>query len=225
MAIALLQRTKLTPVVELEPARFGTAPSPPGPWSSEQSLSYWRACLDQSGLGGLSPIGPGSWHVRLTELLDDSVLQIILRAHLKEQPSDDPDVPPLSGGFALCEDSEPIFLPQCCSDLADLEQWSVACAHASSEAAMLWCGHPWLEVEFQDPSLLLRETSEYPKAKWVPRSVLVKQSDLLRAVVDARAQLTDLVSHVARALADIGVPSPRRVAASVLGLVEQGAAG
>jgi hypothetical protein len=73
-----LEAVELVPSVELEPWTFATRERPlpagscrdvPGEWNR-----YWLDSLADSGVTGLTPLWPGSWHVPTAAFTDPTVL-------------------------------------------------------------------------------------------------------------------------------------------------------
>jgi len=123
---------RLVPVIELEPERYGR-----------------------------SPILPGSWLFPLEALKSSALLCQLLQDHFGAGvPTALNEIGPFSGGFALMEGSEVLLLPTCCGDLGNLNDWQAAVIHKSRSPAILWIGHPWLMVWYQDSMLHLQEEVE-----------------------------------------------------------------
>lgn len=66
----------------------------------------------------------------------------------------------MSGALAILVGGELQVDPNCCSDLGDLSEWREAADYRGSEWQMLWIGHPWLSVRFEDGLLVLSEPHE-----------------------------------------------------------------
>jgi hypothetical protein len=66
---------------------------------------------------------------------------------------------------------------------------------------MLWIGHPWLSVRFEDGWLVLSETheSDSPVGRWA-----VRPDELGQALTAAEAGLEDFARMLGRALVDLG---------------------
>ncbi|WP_437774916.1 hypothetical protein [Sorangium sp. So ce1097] len=209
---------RLVPVVELEPSRFGSAPCPRrGPWTTEESERYWRACLRAGGMVGIDPIVPGSWFVATDALTSQDALIKVLQAHVGDSVPADDEVGALSGGLALVDGAEVLLLPTCCGDLSDLESWRKA-AHALAESPeMLWIGHPWLMAWYAAPMLHIREEREHGIPAQ-PRELVVKPEVLQRAVDLAARDLDVFSERAASALQHIpGVIDARAIAEILVG--------
>jgi hypothetical protein len=220
----LLDEPALIPVVELDPSRFGTVEMPAAPWTDNIASSYWSRCLSQSGLGHLQPLTKRSWLVRLSDLNEPSALRVVLRSHFDRLAEVSDEITPttLSGGFALYNGSTPIFLPQCCGRFADLKQWELAARHRGAEPAMVWIGHPCLEVRFQSPYLLFAAWSENGAPPTVQGTYVVDPALLADAAAQACILTHRFASQtVVPLLAFMGIPSPSRTAAALLGTREQ----
>lgn len=205
-----LRRVKLTPVIELEPGTFSTQDhSMPSGSIKEMPVEwgeYWCASLADSGISGISPIVPGSWHVSTSELTS-SQLEKVLRVFLDDwgglSSLNDPDsIPVLTGGLVLSSDEQEVFIePTCCSDLGNTTNWKEAASFEGEQWEMLWIGHPWLSMKFQKPWLLLSDLheTEAPVERWA-----VKPGDLSRAVSAAVEELTRFSEMIATALVNCG---------------------
>jgi hypothetical protein len=142
--------TSLTPALELAPGRFSLRERPsPGVSMAENPqgwLQYWSDSLEDAGIVGLTPWHPGSWLVPLRAISDAHVLRTILLGTFDDFAERDADeIGPLRGGFVLSH-GEAHILPGCCGDLANLENWQQAAAHADDCWTMVWIGHPWTHV-------------------------------------------------------------------------------
>ncbi len=127
--LTLFREIRLIPVLELEPWVFSTVerPRPSGSVleTPEGWARYWLDSLADSGITGLTPLRPGSWHVQVHQLGDPETLEKILRIHTRdvdgiEAPIDAEEIPTLSGGLALLSKGEVLIEPTCCSDLGNL---------------------------------------------------------------------------------------------------------
>lgn len=214
----LVANPTLVPVVELAPSQFGTLELPTGPWSDQVALAYWRGCLAQSGLVNLNPFADGSWLVRLADLAGPATLTTVLRNALADTDREDVEPYALRGGFALCDNGEPTFLPQCCGDLSNLDQWQNAATHRGTDAAVIWIGHPWIEARYQHPHLLLAMAPE-STATGCQASHLVEPAALAAAVNRARVEVAEFCSAVVTPeLARMGIALPQATAATLLGI-------
>ena len=205
-----LRGVRLTPVIELEPGTFskqdhsmpsGSAKEMPDEWGE-----YWRDSLADSGVSGISPIVPGSWHVSTSDLTS-SQLEKVLRVILDEwggiSSLNDPDSRPvLNGGLALRSDEQGVFIePTCCSDLGNTANWKEAASFEGEQWEMLWIGHPWLSMKLQKPWLLLSDLHETddPVERWA-----VKPDELSRAVAAAEDELSRFSKMIASVLVNCG---------------------
>jgi hypothetical protein len=203
----LIHDVRLVPVVELEPADFSNRqrPLPSGSCREvpEDWNRYWLDSLADSGIVGLAPLRPGSWQVPTRHFTDPAILHRFLAATLQDwggpEALTDPDGKlVLDGGLALCQGAEVLAEPTCCVDLANWSDWREAAEYRGSDWRMLWIGHPWLSVRFEDERLVLSEPHESatPIARW-----LVQPADLNRAVDAAVAELEDFADRLQAAVA------------------------
>ncbi len=207
----ILQSRTLVPVIELEPYRFSTQerPLPSGQEKERLDQSYcnWRDALADSGVTGIRPICSGSWHVATKEFTDPAILRNILAVILREDdgefPSDADSVRTLDGGMALCgADDEVLVEPTCCCDLASISDWYAAASHRGSNWRMLWIGHPWLSVRFEEPWLVLSQPHESDTPEAVGWAFRPEQLD--RALAAAGAELESFAGRLGDALAMLG---------------------
>src|SRR6516162_6525404 len=85
-----LRDLELVPALELEPGRFSTRERPrPSGSGLEMPMAwdrYWLDCLADSGITGLNPLRPASWHVPV-RALDQEVLGKLLRTPARDGSS------------------------------------------------------------------------------------------------------------------------------------------
>ena len=205
---------RLTPVIELEPGAFSTqsheTPSGSAAELPDEWDKYWRASLFDSGISQINPIVPGSWHVSTTDM-DSAQLEKVLRVIIDGwggiSSLDDSDAKPvLNGGLALSAVEQDILIePKCCSDLSDVANWKVAAACEKAEWEMLWIGHPFLSVKYQQPWLLLSDLHESnsPVERWS-----VKPGELKEAITVAESELLDFSKRIGSILNDWGYQGP-----------------
>lgn len=196
---------RLVPVICLKPSDFGQVASPPGPWSVEVAAQYWHECLSQSGLGDLSPIRVGSWHVSVAQILKRRDLATIVRglSHAFDDTIDDELPLGFPGGCALFDGGTVIFEPQCCGDLTAHADWEAAAAYRGAESAMLWIGHPWLEMRYVDPDLALRMSTETPGN--LPPEYFVDPESLRESLGPARDAQSKLGARLTPILRELGI--------------------
>jgi hypothetical protein len=153
----------LVPVVELEPVTYATrereSPATARAADMEAWDRYWRDCLGDAGIVDLKPYQLGSWLVPVERLVDDRVLDALLDAHGEDDFAEPPGA--LSGGFVL-ETQSTTLEPQCCGDLANLDEWRRAAELKAPDWEMLWIGHPWAFVRAEGDRLWFSEPAEAP---------------------------------------------------------------
>ena len=219
-----LETVELVPAVELEPFAFATPdrthPSGTGPDSPDEWSRYWFDSLADSGVVGLTPLRPGSWHVPVAAFTDSAVLGRYLDAMVRRwdgpESLTDPDARPvLNGGLAFCSVGDVLVEPTCCGDLANLSEWRDAVAYRQSEWKMVWVGHPWVSVRFDADRLVFSgpHESDAPNARWT-----ISPEELGRAVAAAEAELEVFARRLRSALADMGVADVNSVARKLAGL-------
>lgn len=219
-----LEEVALVPAVELEPGKFATRerPLPAGTGRDvpEEWTRYWLDSLADSGVVGLTPLWPASWLVTTRQLTGGEVLGRVLSAIVREWGGpaafSDPDGKPvLDGGLALCRDGEVLVAPTCCGDLGNLSEWRDAAAYRQTEWKMVWVGHPWVSVRFDEGRLVFSEPheSDAPTARWS-----VRPEELHRAVAAAEAELEDFARRLRTVLGDMGVAEAGLAARKLAGL-------
>jgi hypothetical protein len=190
----VLQDVELVPVLELEPMKFATGEHPlrvgTGPDMPEAWHRYWLDCLTDSGITGLAPLRPASWHVPTRQLADPAMLRKYLEVTVSKWGGPglftEPDSKPvLDGGLALLASGDVVVQPTCCVDLGSLSDWREAAAYRGNGWQMLWIGHPWVSVRYETPWLVVSDLheSDMPTGRWA-----VNADDLERAVASAEAE-------------------------------------
>jgi hypothetical protein len=197
-ALTVLDRVRLAPVVHLIPANFATheRPVPFGPYPTPEEWDrYWRDCLADVGIVGVTPLQLGSGHVPTRNLLDPKTSNPALAGriltHLIESRGE--------GGLALCQDDEVLVEPRCCVDLNNLGDWRYAAGYRGPEWAITWVGHPYLMMRFEGEMLILSDEEDSPTPQWA-----VSPDDLLNAVVHAEADLEDFAEMLLPAAVVVG---------------------
>ncbi len=226
-APTVLEAVEAVPVIELTPGTFSTRerplPAGSGRELPEEWYRFWLDSLGDSGVVGLIPLWPWSWLVPTRQLTDavtlNAVLSGIVRGWGGPEVLSDPDGEPvLDGGLALCCNDEVLIAPSCCGDLGCLSEWREAAEYRLPDWKMVWVGHPWVSVRFDEGWLLLSgpHESDAPIARWA-----VKPEELGRAVVAAEAELEDFARRLLPALAACdGVAAPEVVTRQLAGLVD-----
>ncbi len=226
-SLTLLRDIRLVPVLELEPWGFAAQerrrPSGSLLETPEWWGRFWHDCLADSGITGLSPLYPGSWHVRVRELEDGETLRKILRTLVGdsidlEAPVDMEDCPVLEGGLTLFSERKLLVRPTCCSDLGNLSEWRDAAGYRDPEWRMLWIGHPWLSVRYEGNLLVISEPheSDTASARWA-----VDAGVLDRAVDAAEVELERFSRRLEQELVDLGSGDlARRLARRLAGLAD-----
>jgi hypothetical protein len=167
--VTLPRSMDLLPVLELAPWHYARPDrASPGTVDPDVFHEYWKASLEDASIVGLEPVDRGSWFVALESLDAPALLRPII-AHWFEENAEDlhenhdealASASALSGGALLRCDGRTIVRPNCCSDLGSLDAWSEAARHREPDWAMLWIGHPWISVRFEDGHLVLSEAHE-----------------------------------------------------------------
>ena len=103
-------------------------------------------------------------------------------------------------GFALISDGSVIVEPMCCSDLGNLADWREAASCRATDWQMLWIGHPWVSVRFDEGLLIIRDLHEggAPISKYA-----VLPDDLQKAIGLSETELEDFSRRLRAAVAPI----------------------
>jgi len=209
---------RLVPVIELAPVDFARDDRmlPPHPSSDETWDQYWLASLADSGISGLQPIQPRSWHVPLAQLTEAHILEQILRTHCfqDEEESSASEIDPdnliaFSGGYALYIGDQIMITPRCCADLADIEQWHLAANHRHAARGGIWIGHPSIAVEFDGTHLIFSEEENGHPTEW-PGECSVDPLALQQAIRKAEQDLLTFFELLLPIVANMS-PSGRAV--------------
>ena len=228
-SIVVLEDIELIPVVELEPSVFAANDRslPSGMYEDmpEEWYRYWLESLADSGIAGLMPVQPGSWHVSTSEFTDTALLRRVLEL-IFQNLSDRgfsceavADFLPLNGGLALrCQSQNVLIEPRCCADLGNAADWRGAAGYRQAKWRTLWIGHPWLSVLYQAPRLIIsgpHEWHQYPTARWA-----VCPDQLQFAVAAAEVELEQFARQIAGALPARYEANSRLMARKLAGLDE-----
>lgn len=220
-----LRDVALEPVIELEPSRFARQkhayPDRSGAEVPDEWERYWSTSLADAGIVGLTPIRPASWHVATREFTDLSILQKVLSDLISGWGGTanllDPECSPvLNGGFAVISEGDVVLEPMCCCDLGNLADWREAASCRSADWQMLWIGHPWVSVRFDEGLLMISDLHEgaAPVSKYA-----VRPDDLQKAIGLAEAELEDFSHRLQAAVAPtVGAETAPALARQLAGL-------
>ncbi len=148
---------KLIPVIEFEPSvyrhekRSSPIESPaeaPQVWAK-----YWKDSLADSGMGELESF-ENSWFVETSKIVKEETIRKLIRGWIEEDGSLLPgdEIGSINGGYILQSDDN-VILPQCCGDLADIENWQKAIYWQDEKWEEIWIGHPWAYVRYVEGKL------------------------------------------------------------------------
>lgn len=212
---------RLIPVIEMPPTNYGrpdrvmpAAGSPREAWDR-----WWLDSLADSGIAGLRPMRPGSWHVPMEQLTREHTLTQLLHVHLRPQlfqedeantsdtlPSEmtniDPEeCLPFSGGYALCIGEQVMITPRCCGDLGDIAQWRFAAGYREAAVATMWIGHPGLEIRLDGDLLVFAEEEKDHAPEWIG-ACRVRPEALGEAITRAENDMDAFARRIRRILAN-----------------------
>lgn len=197
---------ELIAVLALDPFKLGADERslPSGTYEDmpEEWDRFWSQALADAGISGLTPVRTGSWHVRIGEFSNVTLLGNVLEATFRNLSqmgfSNEQEHLPLDGGFALrCGSQNVLIEPTCCADLGNLADWRDAVHYRRAEWRTLWIGHPWLSVQYREPHLIIGGPHERgdPTARWA-----VCPDKLGAAVAAVESELERFAGQVADAL-------------------------
>jgi hypothetical protein len=150
----------------------------------------------------------------------ERILTMIVRGWGGPEALTDPDANRvLNGGLALCSGGEVLVKPACCGDLGNLSEWREAAAYRQSDWRIVWVGHPWVAVRFEDGRLLVSEPHEHGTANAMARWS-IKPDELGFAVAAAEVELDEFANRLQQVLADMRVPEASLVSRKLAGLVD-----
>jgi hypothetical protein len=118
-------------------------------------------------LGDLEPIQRASWLVSLQQFSEADLLSKFLSASFEhwewrigDAKWDIKQAGALNGGLVLRCDCRELIRPACCGDLSNWNDWKEAAIRRNRNWEMLWIGHPWRYVRFDDQHLIITEPTE-----------------------------------------------------------------
>jgi hypothetical protein len=221
-----LPHVELMPVLKLIPFDFATRERPhpggservePGAWSR-----YWSDCLADSGIRGLEPLYECSCHVPVRSINAANLRRILAMTFGDwggiEALRDPELIPCLNGGLALYSNGDLLVEPNCCTDLRNWVDWRQAVDYRGTDWQMLWIGHPWLSVRYEDPWLILSGPHESDDP--VPRG-RVTPDRLGRAVTAAIAELESFSRTIAPQLIELGCEDVPNLARQLAGFANR----
>lgn len=153
---------KLLNTIEISPYDYSNVEYEyPNSSSSELSQEwdkFWKRCISDKNLQGLSAIRKGSYLVDI-ETINDNELEEIIRNELKEVDLRyyEEQVSQICGGIVICENNISLIEPTCCGDIGNIKEWENIFEDKQGDWFQLWIGHPWVfykkengNVEFSD---------------------------------------------------------------------------
>lgn len=213
---------ELLPVLELEPGRYEAReyPTPQVSFAEDPAgwEAHWKRCLTDAGITTLNSVPGAGWMVSVRDLTDPAVLRKILQVEkLQGAPAPDPSWDaddfrsPLVGGFVLRTSGRVLVSPQCCGDLANLQDWGDAARCRESGWKALWIGHPTVSVRYSAPTLEISDYHE-PGPPIDKVRATVDPGRLAEAVEEAARVLREFKPRLMAALRDLRFPEPETVA-------------
>jgi len=185
--IRAAQSVELVPVLEVEPYKYSDRPVPDeSPARLHRAVwdAYFQQCMTDAGLGALRTIRPGSFFVRVEQMVGTAALDRMLRdAH------GDDGTAALPGGYALVVDGAVTLEPECCGDLGNLASWEAALASQPAEAE-IWIGHPQPRIAFDGERVTLRQGWETSPEPDDLVEVAMSVDQLREAIAGARVAVT-----------------------------------
>jgi hypothetical protein len=160
----------------------------PNPYPQDAAIYHrlWKKAFETVGLDSLEPIQQGSSHVAVSQLTDD-VLQHLQKATRHVSEHDRSEYMEWASGEMLLHNSDVILEPQCCSELASLAEWEDVAKYRESEWAMVWIGHPWIYMKYENGWLYFTDYTE-DKADKATILYAIEPDKIAHAVTDARPE-------------------------------------
>jgi hypothetical protein len=154
---------------------------------------YWAESFAQIGICDLRPLEPTWWVVPIRDIYHEVILHHLIEGVYRIQPDSSFDEAAvtghISGGLSLVHDGEVIIASMCCSDLSNIESWNEAVAYRGSDWHMLWNGHPWVYVRYEDGDLLMTDYTEGEPRVSETGKYAISAATLQSAVKQARRDL------------------------------------
>jgi hypothetical protein len=215
--MTVLTEIELVPVIEVPPGVL-RLPLGPAHGSAEEEDGSWPDDLAAAEVTGLYPTA------QLTDPGDVTrFLEALHQRYTDEaqpagtiNPSWELDcIPYLDGGMMLCSGDDILVGPGCCADLSNLASWREAAVYLGAEWHMVWIGHPWISIRYDEGSLLLseRHESDAPVPRWA-----LSPDDLSRAVAKAESELVEFAKRLQAALETLGASDAGFLAKRLAGL-------
>jgi hypothetical protein len=169
--LSRLDGLDLLPVLEFDPAEYRDPDrEPPGVNTDADAAAYqryWYDSLADAGIVGLNSLNESSY-VSIRDVIEATTLARLAATRI-DRPYARPRIGefveldhlgPLGGGYVLRSWGKIKAWPGCCSDLGNLSSWESARAYRGESWEMVWIGHPWISVRFDEGRLILSEPHE-----------------------------------------------------------------
>ncbi|WP_300671060.1 hypothetical protein [Soonwooa sp.] len=188
---------QLIPVIDIFISNAEVKSPSHGPyWEYQKDWNnYNTECLRRVGLSeNMTPYLVGSSFYEINKINQSDLLKLILLEIEKQQTEEEKEICDLvcsfEGGYILKIEGENILFPQCCSNLADIQEWENL---TTSETISFYSGHPSPQISKMENSLLFdfenTETNESFCPPILHSSVVILISDLKDAVATAKTEL------------------------------------
>lgn len=129
-------------------------------------------------------------------------LMILLKIEIQKQQTDEENgiedlTCPLNGGYILKINGQDVLFPQCCSDLADIEEWENIVNH---DADYFYSGHPSPKIIQSANDILFDFVNTEIQERFSPpisvKELQINKYDLKIAIQKAKDELKDLSSRL-----------------------------
>ena len=169
---------------------------------------FWRKCISDKNLGGLTAIIKGLYLVDISTINQDELEEILKRILNKVDPTDVADqVIAIIGGIVLEADNQIYINPSCCGDISNIGEWEAIFNNKPDEWHKLWIGHPWIYyrkhngmIEFSDYCDLSPEDFKDTKVL-----VSVSEADLQQEVERVKTQQLSFRDSIRNTLDKMGI--------------------
>ena len=129
------------------------------PRNTEKRYVMWKEAMVKGGLESIEPIEVGTSYVAVSQLTDE-ILQQFKQATKGISKATQREYMEWASGEVLLHDGNIIFRPMCCSSFGALAEWKSVAAYQESEWAMVWIGHPWIYMKYEDGWLYFTDYTE-----------------------------------------------------------------
>jgi len=190
-------KVELIPVIEI--SNYGQNIKMPdkGPYweNSDEWEKYNHLSNVKAGFSdNLKPYLKASSLYKIDEISDNDLLKVIQNEIEIQQTDENRGIEDLvcafSGGYILRIDDENVYFPQCCGDLADLNEWENL---TIGKTKQFYPGHPFPRVTENEDKICFDFINIEIQENFVPpplfNAVEVEKSELVFAIAEVKKEL------------------------------------